>query len=205
MPLARSRRPIIIRRLKRDFLILLLFLLLAAVYSWFHPQGEPETVAGGFRAVDGDTLTIEGMRIRIRGIDAPERRQLCGAGSSRWPCGLAAGRALAARLPGLSCRLEGRDKYRRRLATCTMPSGDLGAEMVRNGFAVAYGSYQREEAEARAAGRGIWSGPFERPEDWRKAHRPRAAQADQSGPLDLLGRWWYGTGEGKEETEDEAL
>lgn len=144
------------------------------------------------------------MRIRLRGLDAPERRQLCGSGEARWPCGLQAGQALRDRLGGLTCRLAGTDKYRRRLATCRMPSGDLGADLVRNGFAVAYGGYRTEEEEARRAGRGIWSGPFQRPEDWRKAHRPKSAGVEGSGPLDLLLSWWYGPDD-ESGAEDEAL
>lgn len=108
------------------------------------------------------------------------------------------------RLPGLVCSLRGVDKYRRRLATCRMPSGDLGADMVRQGFAVAYGDYAREEAEAQAARRGIWSGPFDRPQDWRKAHRPKGASMQNGSTLDLLRGWWYGSGEDAGE-DDETL
>ena len=38
--------------------------------------------------VDGDTLTVAGVRIRIWGIDAPEGRQSCqDAGGRRYACG----------------------------------------------------------------------------------------------------------------------
>lgn len=180
-------------RLKREVLIFVFFLGVALVYSQFRPQSTPTFTTGPFRVVDGDTLTIDGMRLRLAGIDAPERRQLCGAAPSRWPCGLVAGKALAARLEGLRCELKGNDKYRRRLASCRMPNGDLGAHLVRNGLAVAYGAYRAEEEEARKAGRGLWSGPFERPQDWRKAHRPKAGSADGVDLLDILKGWWYGS------------
>ena len=38
-------------------------------------------ITGQPRVIDGDTLEIDGQRIRLHGIDAPETRQLlCGSG-----------------------------------------------------------------------------------------------------------------------------
>lgn len=177
-------------RIWRELAILLIFLALAGGYALLSRKPAAFFTQGPFVAVDGDTLTIDGMRLRIRGIDAPERRQLCGEGRAQWACGLEARRALAARLAGLSCEVKGQDKYRRRLARCRMPAGDLGAAMVREGLAVAYGDYEAEEAEARRARRGLWSGPFLRPEDWRKAHRRKAEMEDVPDMLDILRSWW---------------
>ncbi len=133
----------------------------------------PDAVFNGpFHAVDGDTLSIGGLRMRLRGIDAPEMKQRCGGGDSQWACGVSARKALQAMAAtDAVCSAHGTDKYRRRLVRCTLGGKDVGATLVRGGFAVAYGDYTHEEAEARAERRGIWSGPFERPEDWRKAHR----------------------------------
>lgn len=197
-----SRRTV--RTVRRNVLIFLIFLGFAGVYSFGRGGTSLQELSGSFRAVDGDTLTLDGLRIRIKGIDAPERRQLCGPDGRRWPCGLEAGRALAARAGNLRCVLKGLDKYQRRLAVCRTASGDLGAELVRLGHAVGYGAYGREEAEARLARRGLWTGPFERPEDWRKAHRPKGASMDAPAPLDFLRSWWYGKEAGGER-DDEAL
>jgi endonuclease YncB( thermonuclease family) len=44
--------------------------------------------------------------------------------------------------------------------------------MVEEGFAVAFGAYQSEEAAARSARRGIWASEFERPQEWRRRNMP---------------------------------
>ncbi len=136
-----------------------------------------EHLEGRAEAVDGDTLDIAGTHIRLAGIDAPELRQTCEREGRPWRCGEAARTALAEALAGgpVSCRAEKRDKYRRPLGFCTVGGTDLAALMVRKGLAVAYLSkaYQNEEAEARAAGRGLWAGTFQRPADYRAEH-PRA-------------------------------
>lgn len=46
--------------------------------------GDPaarEVMAGGARILDGDTLDLDGQRIRLYGIDAPEREQTCRHGA----------------------------------------------------------------------------------------------------------------------------
>lgn len=79
----------------------------------------------------------------------------------------------------LACELAAKDRYGRTLAACRtqpFPDGvDLGAEMVRLGWAVAtVDAYIVEEAEAQAKRRGIWQGDFARPADWRAAHQRTA-------------------------------
>ena len=44
----------------------------------------------------------------------------------------------------------------------------INSRMVALGWAVAYGDYELEEAEARQSKRGIWAGQFTKPSHWRK-------------------------------------
>ena len=140
---------------------------------------------------DGDTLTVHGQRMRLRDIDAPEYRQSCTAGGEVYPCGWRARAALAAMTAGkaVTCKGWERDKYDRPLVVCSVgsPEIDLNGAMVRQGWAVAYGGYRAEEAEARMAKRGLWQGDFQRPRDWRIEHEQ--GQADEP-ERDLLVSVW---------------
>ncbi len=138
---------------------------------------------GAVRVVDGDSLELDGERIRLDGIDAPELRQSCGPPSAAWACGLKAREALrrAAEAGGVSCRPLDGDRYGRTVAVCRAGEADLGRAMVEAGLAVATGlAYAPEEAAARAARRGLWSGPFETPAAWRRQHQ-REEAADGGG------------------------
>ncbi len=51
-------------------------------------------MAGIAKVIDGDTLEIQGQRIRLHGIDAPESQQLCRLDGKPWQCGKDAANAL---------------------------------------------------------------------------------------------------------------
>lgn len=187
MPLSSLTRIRWGRRLRSAAALLLLAGLALAVWIW---NPTPVTPVALVHVIDGDSLTVrqgEGeVVIRLTGIDAVEYRQDCArADGSRWPCGHDARSALeriVARGP-LECEFAAKDRYRRTLATCrtkAYPDGvELGAEMVRAGWAIATSdAYMVEEAEAQAKRRGIWQGDFIQPSDWRAAHeRPAGAMA----------------------------
>lgn len=112
-------------------------------------------------------------RIRILGIDAPEFGQTCtGQDGHSWNCGALALAELSRLVAThtVTCYADGIDRYGRTLARCRAAGLDLGEAMVRAGMAVADGDYGLIELEARAARRGVWSGPFDRPADWRAHH-----------------------------------
>lgn len=121
---------------------------------------------------DGDTLTLKSERIRLKGIDAPELHQTCRAAGQEYACGKAARQELVRLIGGtaVSCTGWERDKYGRLLAFCSAGRTDLNKALVERGWAVSYGAFGAEEAQAKAARRGLWAGEFERPSTWRAAH-----------------------------------
>jgi len=144
--------------------------LIAGVVALLAPPAL--TLTGRAAVVDGDTLRIGGTRIRLLGIDAVELDQTCRKGGEEWPCGRSARAFVEDLLRGqdTSCASDGRDQYRRVLAHCRVDGEDLGEAITRAGWAVAELEYALPLAEARLQGRGVWSGEFDDPADWRR-HR----------------------------------
>lgn len=162
----------------------LILVLALAVHGVQRPVRLPPAelqrdVVGVARIIDGDTIDVARVRIRLARIDAPESDQTCAdAGNRTWWCGRAATHALIEHLGGraLTCRTSGLDRYRRALAVCALPDGsDINAWMVQQGWALAYtaysDAYRAEEGEAQAGKRGIWTGTFIPPWEWRHQHR----------------------------------
>jgi endonuclease YncB( thermonuclease family) len=139
--------------------------------GWFAQRQTPQIV-GSARIIDGDSLVVAGVEIRLYGIDAPEYRQYCFRRGRPWACGIEATRTLRAMIANrpVACRAREQDRYGRTVAACSVGGNDLGAAMVAGGHAVAYGAYDAEERAARNAGRGIWSSTFDRPAAWRARH-----------------------------------
>lgn len=144
------------------------------------PAGVPQTVAtedsitGQASVVDGDTLEIHGVRIRLNGIDAPEASQRCDANGTSYRCGQKAAFALDEILADKTvvCVKLDTDRYGRTIAKCTVAQIDVSAEMVRRGWAIAYRKYSLEyvplEDAARTKGVGLWAGSFENPAEYRR-------------------------------------
>lgn len=181
------------RRRLADLVLAIVALGVVAVVAARMPSLRPyETLHGPARVADGDSLVLGGLRIRLEGIDAPELDQTCTRDGGDYACGRQAREALARLVAGraVSCESSGRDRYDRALARCTAGATELNRAMVEAGWAVAYGDYRREEAEARGAGRGLWAGAFERPQDWRRLHGG-PAEAPHDG-LSVLWAWLRG-------------
>lgn len=133
-----------------------------------------QAISGQATVIDGDTLVIGQTRIRLNAIDAPETDQTClDPKGSPYPCGIVARDQLRAKIgtSAVNCQGEGLDKYGRTIATCRLGSEDLNQWLVTAGLALAYVQYSdryaADEAKARTAQKGLWSGAFVAPWDWR--------------------------------------
>lgn len=111
------------------------------------PAAAGVSLAGKAKVIDGDTLEVAGVRVRLFGIDAPESKQSCGGGGPDAPyaCGEASTAALAAKIGSapVLCDVKSKDIYGRSVAQCSLvPRGgraeDLCAWQVQQGHAVAY-------------------------------------------------------------------
>ena len=139
--------------------------------------GDAHAITGSARVIDGDTINIGQVRIRLEGIDAPEAGQTCqGKAGATWPCGSSATTALEKLIAGNPVRCDRRslDKYGRTLAVCFVRGRDINADMVRQGHAWAFVKYSsryvKEEAAARAEKRGIWQAATAPAWDYRQRH-----------------------------------
>lgn len=148
-------------------------ILLFAGLLWFQDQALQEETGGNARVVDGDSLEIEGDMIRLKGIDAPEGQQKCRKNEQEWSCGREATRALRQLIKGqkVVCKGNEYDRYQRLLGYCSAGSVDLNKTMVAEGWALSFGGdFLAEESVASQQKKGIWSGEFQRPQDWRRDH-----------------------------------
>ena len=150
--------------------------------------------ADHYSVYDGDTLEVvpatcllahfrlpcPPQRLRLLGVDAFERLQTCrDANGGLLYCGaIATGRLnqLVA-MPGFGCQVDEEfvDRHAREFAVCSAGGKDVGATLVSEGLAFAYGRrtrYVAIEEEAKKDRRGAWGyGDFVRPQFWRAGAR----------------------------------
>lgn len=110
---------------------------------------------------DGDTVDVRSgerdLRVRVYGIDTPERGQPWAAKAKRFTADMVGNRDVL-------LRVRAKDKYDRTVAEVLLPDGrNLSEEILRAGLAWHYDFHSRDAdwhrlmEEARAAGRGLWS------------------------------------------------
>ena len=133
-----------------------------------------DTKAQNVQITDGDTIKINGKKIRFSGIDTPELKQICIKKGESNACGLKAKQILIDKIGDnkVICVSEGKDQYKRTLAECFVNDESLSSYLVRSGYAFAYRRYSKkfiiDEDYAKFNKLGMWSMEFEYPWVWRK-------------------------------------
>ena len=126
------------------------------------------------KVVDGDTIHLDGKKIRFTGIDTPELKQTCLKEGIQNPCGVTAKQILIAKIGNnnVKCISEGKDQYKRILAECFVNNESLSSYLVRSGYAFAYRKYSKnfipDEDYARINKLGMWSMVFDYPWNYRR-------------------------------------
>jgi endonuclease YncB( thermonuclease family) len=126
------------------------------------------------RVVDGDTIHLNGEKIRFTGIDTPELKQTCIKEGFIDPCGVTAKKILIVKIADnkVECISEGKDRYKRTLAECFVNDESLSSYLVRSGYAFAYRRYSKkfipDEDYAKDNKIGMWSMKFQYPWDYRR-------------------------------------
>ena len=134
--------------------------------------------ADSLRVVDGDTIVLNGEKIRFSGIDTHELKQTCMNGDEKVFCGKSAKMLLIKKIGNQipECISEGKDVYKRTLAECFINGESLSVFLVRSGYAfdfVRYSKkkYSEDQEYAKTNKLGLWSMKFEYPWDWRKKNK----------------------------------
>ena len=126
------------------------------------------------KITDGDTIKVNGEKIRFSGIDTPELKQTCIKQGVKKPCGITAKEILMNKIADnkIVCIREGIDKYKRTLAECFVNNESLSSYLVRSGYAFAYRNYSKkfipDEYSAKINKLGMCSMEFDYQWDWRK-------------------------------------
>lgn len=135
-----------------------------------------ESLTGNVVAIlDGDTIDVlspdkKPVRVRLDGIDAPEKKQ---------PFATKSRKALADLVAEKEVRVEiqGEDRYKRKVGVVHLGNVNVNERLVRDGWAWHFVKYAKDnktlaaaEQEARKAKRGLWadSKPPVPPWEWRK-------------------------------------
>ena len=155
-----------LKKRKVIFLISILVIIFFFTFNHFRSQE--------IKVVDGDTIHLNGKKIRFTGIDTPELKQTCIKEGFIDPCGVTAKEILILKIGDnkVECISEGKDQYKRTLAECFVNGESLSSHLVRSGYAFAYRKYSKkfihDEDYAKANKIGMWAMKFDYPWDYRR-------------------------------------
>ena len=149
-------------------------------------SSEITSVTGYAKVTDGDTIKIDTFKIRLDGIDAPEKKQKCKRPNftifmftfyEDYSCGQKSTEALIKKINDqkITCKIFDVDYFKRLIGECYKRKTNLNAWLVSNGYAVAFRKYSKKyvshETLAKQEKKGIWQGKFEMPWDYRKSNK----------------------------------
>jgi len=153
---------------KKKVTLVISISLLISLITYSHANAQ------NVQITDGDTIKINGEKIRFSGIDTPEIKQTCIKNGIINPCGVTAKKILIDKISNneVICISEGKDQYKRTLAECFVGDLSLSRYLVREGYAFAYRKYSnkfvKDEEFAKENNKGMWSMSFEYPWEYRK-------------------------------------
>ncbi len=133
------------------------------------------SLANNLKVIDGDTIVLNGEKIRFSGIDTPELKQTCFKDNEKVGCGMLAKKLLVNKIGNNTpiCIGKKKDFYKRTLAECFVNGESLSKFLVRSGYAFAYRKYStkfiEDENYAKTKKLGMWSMTFQYPWDFRKS------------------------------------
>ena len=166
--------------------ILVLLFCVLSIYvnakpiSLINKDWDRETYSGKAFIIDGDTLKINGTKIRLVGVDAPEISQKCKTHGHVENCGEIVKLRLvqATSNKDTVCYSHGKDFYGRVLAECYIEDININKWLLREGLAVYYyskdfKSYKILETLAKEEKVGLWDSEFQNPKDYRKQQKKR--------------------------------
>ena len=169
---------------KKKLIILIIISSIFFILTYNDVRSENINKISGFaKVVDGDTIKINSKKIRLYGIDAPEKKQKCKktyltisfmSFTKDYMCGEVSTEKLIKKInkQKLKCNILDVDRYKRLIGECFKRNINLNSWMVSNGYAVAYRKYSKkyvtDEINAKNNKLGIWQGKFEMPWDYRR-------------------------------------
>ena len=169
---------------KKKLIILIIISSIFFILTYNDVRSENLNKISGFaKVVDGDTIKINSKKIRLYGIDAPEKKQKCKktyltisfmSFTKDYMCGEVSTQKLIKKInkQKLNCNILDVDRYKRLIGECFKRNINLNSWMVSNGYAVAYRKYSKkyisDEINAKNNKLGIWQGKFEMPWDYRR-------------------------------------
>ena len=169
---------------KKKLIILIIISSIFFILTYNDVRSENINKISGFaKVVDGDTIKINSKKIRLYGIDAPEKKQKCKktyltisfiSFTKDYMCGEVSTEKLIKKInkQKLKCNILDVDRYKRLIGECFKRNINLNSWMVSNGYAVAYRKYSKkyvtDEINAKNNKLGIWQGKVEMPWDYRR-------------------------------------